>query len=274
MEPTVVFDDHRVPRISLEEIEAEADRCRSYAQVDKGGRIDVLQLLKALNVKLVVKSDADMADAEAFSEADERQICCRRSISRGLRFGDPHARYVIGHELGHMFLHRGGAPKARKVGGNRQLSFIEKDESAERQAWTFARALFVTRLDLTSGEQDEDVAIRVGIPSGAVELRRDEVRTVMQARKPKTVPPAVAAYLEQARRATAETGLGPIDLGVPPETYAAWARAAQISGEDPAKVRSARGYRVEWGQREKRNSQVGWTVVGGEVRSFMDLAGR
>jgi Zn-dependent peptidase ImmA (M78 family) len=79
-----------------------------------------------------------------------------------LRFGDPHARYVIGHALGHMFLHRGSAPKARKLNDNKTLPFIDKDEAAERQAWKFARALFVTRFDLTSGKSDEDVGIRAG----------------------------------------------------------------------------------------------------------------
>jgi hypothetical protein len=263
MERRVVFDDHRVPPISLEEIESEADRCRSYFQLDSSGRIDVYELLKALKITLIVKSDAGMGDDEACSKADEREISCRRSVSRGLRFGDPHARYVIGHELGHMFLHRGSAPKARKIGGNRQLAFISEDESSERQAWKFARALFVTRLDLTSGEGDEDVAIRVGIPPGAVSLRREEVQKAMQARQPKTVQPS--GYLKKA---------GPASTQTSDPTQAAWDRAGKIPGEDPAKVRSARGFRVEWSDHERLRSQVGWTVVEGEVRSFMDLATR
>jgi hypothetical protein len=76
----------------LEEIEAEAERCRSFAQRGRDGRIDVFELLKALNVRLVVKSDAEMGNAEACSTADAQQILCRRNMSRGLRFGDPHAR--------------------------------------------------------------------------------------------------------------------------------------------------------------------------------------
>lgn len=130
----MIFDDHRVPRRTLEEIEAEADRCRSFAELGQDGRIDVFQLLNAIGIKLVVKSDADMGQDEAYSMAGARQILCRRSISKGLRFGVPYSRYLIGHELGHVFLHRGPAPKARKLGGNREFSFVDKEESAERQA--------------------------------------------------------------------------------------------------------------------------------------------
>src|SRR5262245_5383818 len=129
----MIFDDHRAPRRTLEEIEAEASRCRSYAEQDRDRRIDLNQLLSALRIKLSVKSDAAMGDDEAYSLAGEGQIVCRRSISSGLRFGDPHARYVIAHELGHFFLHRGSAPKARKISGNKALAFIDEDESAEIQ---------------------------------------------------------------------------------------------------------------------------------------------
>jgi hypothetical protein len=143
----MIFDDHGVPRRTLEEIEAEANRCRSYAELDHDGRIDLDQLLSALRIKLAVKSDAAMGDNEAYSMARNGQIVCRRSISSGLRFGNPHARYVIAHELGHFFLHRGSSPKARKMSGNKTLSFVHEEESAEIQAWKFARALFVVRAE-------------------------------------------------------------------------------------------------------------------------------
>ena len=202
-----------------------------------------------------------MGDDLAYSDAVVGQIFCRRRVSRGLRFGDPWARYLIGHELGHMFLHRGCAPKARKVHGNKTLAFIDEDESGERQAWKFARALFVTRYDLTSGEFDEDVAIRVGIPPGPVGLRREEVRKALHANLPKVVPSIVSSYLEIARSVE----------NASMAKRAAWERAAVIQGEDPARVRSARGYRVEWNYYERANSQVGWVIVKGEVRSLMDL---
>jgi hypothetical protein len=259
----------------LEEIESEADRCRSFAKLDLDGRIDIFQLLKALALKLDVKSDADMGDNEAYSLADQNMLCCRRSISRGLRFGDPHARYVIGHELGHIFLHRGSAPKARKVGGNRTLAFIDHEESAERQAWKFARALFVSRSDLASGETDEDIGVRVGLATGPVNLRREEVEKAIRAKQPKTVPPAVTAYLEKARvaarrREAGKSGVAHEDV----ERRRAWVLAAQIEGENPVRVRSARGFRVEWDNYGRTDSQVGWTVRNGEVRAFMELFSR
>jgi hypothetical protein len=143
LELPLIYDDYPVPQRTLEEIEAEAGRCRSLAELDKDGRIDVFQLLDACKIKLEVRPDAEMKDAEAYSLAGTQKIVCRRSVSRGVRFGDPAARELMGHELGHMFLHRGIAAKARKIGGNGQLTFIAEDQSAETQASTFARALFV-----------------------------------------------------------------------------------------------------------------------------------
>jgi Zn-dependent peptidase ImmA (M78 family) len=265
----MIFDDHRVPRRTREEIESEADRCRSYAELDQDGRIDLDQLLSALRIKLAVKPDHAMGDNEAYSATSEGHIACRRSISSGLRFGDPHARYVIAHELGHFFLHRGGAPKARKIGGNIALSFINEDESAEIQAWKFARALFVSRADLQTGETDEAIGIRIGLATGPVSLRREEVEKAIKARQPKTIPPSVIAYLDKTRRAVNGATAASMEV-----RERAWALAVQVPGEDPAKIRSARGYRVEWGAYARYDSQVGWTVDNGEVRAFMDLRGR
>lgn len=259
----------------MEEIESEANRCRSVAPLDESGRIDIFELLKAWNIELAVKSDTAMGDAEAYSAANIQEICCRRSISRGLRFGDPHARYLVGHELGHMFLHRGSAPKARKVGGNRTLVFVSEDESAERQAWKFARALFVARLDLTSGESDEELGVRVGLATGPVSKRREEVRTAMQANLPRSVPPDVASFLQRARSAEVEADIAKRKKArEDAEKRSAWARAAQIDGENPVRVRSARGFRVEWNDYGLPKSQMGWTIIHGEVRSFMELQGR
>jgi hypothetical protein len=259
----------------LEEIESEATRCRSFAKLDQDGRIDVFQLIDALALKLVVKSDAAMGDNEAYALADENMICCRRSISRGLRFGDPHARYVIGHELGHIFLHRGSAPKARKVGGNRTLSFIDEEESAERQAWKFARALFVTRADLELNDTNKAIGVRVGLAPGPVGMRREEVQKAIKAQQPKRVPPAVGAFLEKARLAERDAkSAGLMGTREEIERRRAWSLAAQLEGEDPARVRSARGFRVEWRDYGQVDSQVGWTVRNGEVRAFMDLQSR
>lgn len=264
----MIFDDHRVPRRTFEEIDIEAARCRSRVPVDSNGRFDPNELLKLWGIELVIKSDAEMGDNEAYSVAAARRIFCRRAISRGLRFGDPHARQVIGHELGHMFLHRSDAPKPRKVGGNKNYNFIEEDESAEKQAWKFCRALFVTDDDLTSGESNKDIALRVGIPAEAVRLRRDEVRKAMQASVRKIVPDIAKKFLEKARLAEKEAENA---KKAEARKVDAWARAAQIEGENPKAVRLAHGFRVEWSHYERRSSQVGWTIVNGEVRSLFYL---
>jgi len=271
----VIYDDFEVPRRTLREIEAEADRCRSLAVVAADGRLNLDQVMSAWRIKLSVEKTSKMAGADAYSVATEQRIFCVREISRGLRFGDPSARHKIGHEIGHMFLHRSASPKPLKAEGNRTLVFIEKDESAERQAWKFARALFVPRHEFARDESNEDIAFRVGIPEGAVALRREEVQADVQADNPKLVPQIAAKHFEDLRRSDREAQEASkreaiLDL----EKLAAWGRAAQIAGEDPAKVRSARGYRVKWDHHWAFASQLGWTVDKGEVRAVIDLRSR
>lgn len=137
----MILDDYPVPSRTLEEIEAEANRCRSLAELDAEGRLNLFELLRAWEIKLELAPDSRMGNAKAYSLAENQKIYCGRNISRGLRFGDPMAREIIGHELGHMFMHRGPEPKALKVGGNGQFSFIAEDQSAETQASKFSRAL-------------------------------------------------------------------------------------------------------------------------------------
>ena len=240
----MIYDDFEVPRRTLKEIEAEADRCRSVAVLAADGRLNLDQLLSAWHIKLSPRKSSEMAGAEAFSAAAEQQIFCTREISRGLRFGDPGARYKIGHEIGHMFLHRSVSPKPLKAGGNRTLVFIEKDVSAERQAWKFARALFVPREDYAQGESNEDIALRVGISEDAVALRREEVQADIHAERPKQVPQIVAKHFEDLRRSDREAQAANKREAVHGlEKLAAWQRAAQIAGEDPGKVRTARGFK-------------------------------
>ena len=271
----MIYDDFKVPRITLKEIEVEADRCRSLAVLAADGRLNLDQLMNAWHIKLSVRKSSEMAGAEAYSAAAEQQIFCVREISRGLRFGDPTARYKIGHEMGHMFLHRSVSPKPLKAGGNRTLVFIEKDESAERQAWQYARALFVPRDEFAQGESNEDIALRIGIPEGPLALRREEVQADIRAAQPKQVPQIVAKHFEDIRRKdreSQEVSKREAIRGL--EKHAAWQRAAQIAGEDPTKVRSARGFRVEWAHHNDFASELGWIVIKGEVRAVMDLQSR
>jgi hypothetical protein len=178
----------------------------------------------------------------------------------------------MGHEVGHMFLHRGDAPKPRKISGNASYAFIQEDESSEAQAWKFSRALFVTREDLNSGDSDDEIAFRVGIPVEAVQMRRKEVERARQASRPKAVPSNVVEFLDKARRTNDAREVardGEARSGLAKRT--AWARASQIPGESPLKVRVARGFRVEWDHYGDAHSDFGWTIVHGEVRSLLDL---
>lgn len=221
----MIFHDHKVPTRALEGIEGEAIRCLTLGGATDHGYVDLDALLRKLDIELSVRSDAHMEGAEAYSRVNPNRIFCRRSISKGLRTNDPHARFIIAHELGHQFLHRGSSPKPRMVDGNRTLNFIPPEESAENQADTFARALLLPRL-LLSKHTDDELVLIAAVPLEQVRLRR---REAMPRKRP-----------DVARRL-------------------AWENLERIAGEDSAEYRKCGRWRVRWSE-YGMETECGWTI--------------
>jgi hypothetical protein len=149
---------------------------------------------------------------------------------------------------------------------------IDKEESAEDQAWKFSRALFIPREDLDSGESDEALAVRLGIPEGAVELRRKDVRDALKVAGPRIVPLEAMRFLKQSRHeATTADAVRKAADRAELAKQVAWRRAAQIPSEDPREFRLARGFKIQWSHHERGDSHYGWTIISGEARAYLDL---
>ena len=117
---------------------------------------------------LVVRPDAEMGDAEAFTEFAPPKIVVRESVYRAALNRLGRARMTLAHELGHLLMHAHDRRLHRLAGGNRPVPTSKKFESAEWQANKFA-ALFLMPEHIVSEPIREEVESlgSVAIPCAA-----------------------------------------------------------------------------------------------------------
>jgi hypothetical protein len=172
---TQFADDYEAQPRSLVEIEALACSYLSRSGLLEGDWIDVFEVMSSLGFRDEVLSTKAMMGAHSLANAKVNTISMSREMRKGLRDDDLKFRYVWGHEIGHLAMHRGPGLKARVAGvGNKSFSFIPREKSAEFQAWIFSRALFLPRSIIRAGLYD-DLAYQVGLPDFALEKRIGDI---------------------------------------------------------------------------------------------------
>jgi Zn-dependent peptidase ImmA (M78 family) len=87
---------------------------------------------------LIARSDADLGEAEAFTEFSPPQIIVRKSVYLKAAHGDGRDRMTMAHELGHLVMHAGVQANARMIAGNKPAPTFQIFRSAEWQARKFA----------------------------------------------------------------------------------------------------------------------------------------
>lgn len=90
-----------------------------------------------------------------------------REIWRDAKIGDPGARYIVAHEIGHIVLHD-QRELAFSSGSDAQLRAPENEESAEWQANVFAHFLLVPDEALLGNRSLEDVAAEISVPAAVI----------------------------------------------------------------------------------------------------------
>lgn len=134
--------DYLTKERSSEEIRVRAQNWRTALDVDGTSAPDVAWILEAiLPQKLIAFSllpvrPGDLAGDHARTDFDPPTIWVDQGILRGACEGDPFARYVLAHELGHLDQHE-ILPKSRSISAHR-YSKASKEMSAEWQADEFA----------------------------------------------------------------------------------------------------------------------------------------
>jgi Zn-dependent peptidase ImmA (M78 family) len=95
------------------------------------------QLLKKKSLKIELYDRDFPQDDPAYVSFDPLTLHVDRQIWIAAKSGDPYARFVIAHEIGHIVLHDNSA-KAFSNDKSAQISFADDGHSAEWQANMFA----------------------------------------------------------------------------------------------------------------------------------------
>jgi Zn-dependent peptidase ImmA (M78 family) len=189
-------DDYKVKPRSAQDIGALALAWRDALGVANAWSPNVVRLLEIEVPKLVpdfalvVRSDDEMADAEAYTEFDPPHIAVRGSIySLALR-EDGRSRMTFAHELGHLVMHPGAAKlrSATQVPGTQVRYF----ESAEWQAKKFAALFLVPDHIALEFDSANQLAAGCHVSTQAAQIRFNETSPM---RKPKPLANSVAEII-------------------------------------------------------------------------------
>lgn len=136
--------DHHVEFRRRENLAAEADVCRRLLPPTISGWFDVFafvtQVLPGLIPDFSIEFyDAVADDEPAFVTFAPKTLHIDREVWALASQGEPEARFILSHELGHLLLHD---QYAQAFSGEQQ-KFGPRENSAEWQADTFADLLLV-----------------------------------------------------------------------------------------------------------------------------------
>jgi len=153
-----------------------------------------------------------------------------------------------------VVFHRGPEMKARKLGGNAKEGFIRERESAEEQAWKFARAVKMPLPIARICASADELAQRCSVPLEHARLRLAEIDEFV---RPRETPAFVRAFLEKQKspRELAEERRA----AEAKERLRPWSSAQRIPNEPSARLCSSGRWRVEWSEFGKM-TQCGWLV--------------
>lgn len=186
-------DDFRVSARTIKNIAATALAWRDTLGVADQWAPSVVRLLElnlpriVKNFALVVRTDSEMGDAEAYTEFDPPHIAVRGSVYALARRDDGRSRMTFAHELGHLVMHPGAA-KLRSETSARSNGTIRIFESAEWQARKFASLFLVPDHIAIQFGSAQELASCCKISAQAAQIRFNETAPL---RQPKSLPDCV-----------------------------------------------------------------------------------
>ena len=120
----------------------------------------------------------DMAEGEppAYVTPDPLTLHVDREIWHLANIGEPFARYIIAHEVGHIVLHGHYEKAAFSNDVQSRLKIVVKYNSAEWQANTFADYFLVPNDYVSETDTPKDISVKCNVPLDVAERRWTEVR--------------------------------------------------------------------------------------------------
>ncbi|MCS3759337.1 ImmA/IrrE family metallo-endopeptidase [Bradyrhizobium centrosematis] len=144
---------------------------------------------------LVVRSDDEMGDAEAYTEFNPAHIAVRGSVYQLALRNDGRSRMTLAHELGHLVMH----PGAAKLRSTSTLSegHLKYFESAEWQAKKFAALFLVPDHIALQFSNAEQLAASCHVSLQAAQIRFNETTPL---RKSRPLPTVILETLDELKK--------------------------------------------------------------------------
>jgi hypothetical protein len=272
-------EDFRVPSLSNGDLESIAQAWRE-ALVGSSSRFDVFQLLdkasrefrQTQGLELIPKPDAEMGGrlAYAISTGDLLRIFAAQSVIDQAGAGIPRAITTLIHELFHIILHPGAAPKARMATTNKTPEYIAPYESAEHQARVATAEFQMPRKEVLKLSSAWQIQEQFGVSSEAALYR---YREVLEKVTPREIPNLPRLYLAERKipkpvRFSAPSTFVPVRSKTRERTI--WDAAPVAADHDPSEYRlSRRGFLVRQCEYLKM-TPLGWSIVGEQICAFLE----
>jgi len=194
-------DDFKVDGRSAKEIASTTLAWRDALGVADQWAPNVVRLLELSvpriikNFALVVRSDPEMGEAEAYTEFDPPHIAVRGSVYALAQRDEGRSRMTFAHELGHLVMHPGVA-KLRKEASYKSTAAIKIFESAEWQARKFASLFLVPDHIAIQFTSAHELAECCKISEQAAKIRFNETAPL---RKPRALPDCITQTINSLK---------------------------------------------------------------------------
>lgn len=184
-----MFHDYKVAFRREETLANLALSCRQFAGSENAASFNVVKFIERDLPRILTRMKKgplqikffDMQEGEkpAFVTYNPLALHVDREIWELADIGDPTARLILAHEIGHILLHDHHA-QGFSDDPTRQVKFAQKEERAEWQANTFASYFLVTRAVLGSYSSPLEIANCCNVP---LSLAEDRVTSATEERE-------------------------------------------------------------------------------------------
>ena len=167
-----------VKPMSATGIEAAAIQLRRILNIEPDARVQMVQLLENVLPEVLpdylfhVMPDEEMPGMDGVTAIGTFTVCLSEHTYVDLCVGEPEARLVSAHELGHLVLHSQQHPALAR------RSFDDERVDPEWQADRFADFWLMPRAGVVRCKSAVELASRFSVPLEAAQRRFDEVVSI------------------------------------------------------------------------------------------------
>jgi hypothetical protein len=178
---TAARRDYKVTFRREESIESLAWRCRLAAGLEFLSYFSIVDYIEQFLAKWLKGGvrlcffDMNPGDDPARVEYNPTTLYIDREVWELAKLGEPEARFIVAHEIGHLVLHDHNA-KAFSNDPDAQIRFAPNEYSAEWQATIFAYYFLLPTVVVASFEDPLDLSKSCAVPQEVAAHRHNAVR--------------------------------------------------------------------------------------------------